>query len=38
MGWFAESELPPLDIGHQVWIPNAYRYWRGEMRGAYFDP
>jgi len=37
MGWFSEDALPPLDAGHQVWVPNAYRYWHGEMRDAYFD-
>jgi 8-oxo-dGTP pyrophosphatase MutT (NUDIX family) len=37
MGWFAEEELPPLDLGHRIWIPNAFRCWRGEMNGVYFD-
>ena len=37
MGWFSEDALPPLDAGHRVWVPNAYRYWHGEMRDAYFD-
>jgi 8-oxo-dGTP pyrophosphatase MutT (NUDIX family) len=37
VGWFPEETLPPLDLGHRVWIPNAFRYWRGEMREAYYD-
>jgi ADP-ribose pyrophosphatase YjhB (NUDIX family) len=38
VGWFPESELPPLDRGHHVWVPNAFRAWRGDMPQAYFDP
>ena len=37
VGWFPEDALPPLDRGHQTWVPNAFRHWRGEMKGAYFD-
>jgi ADP-ribose pyrophosphatase YjhB (NUDIX family) len=37
MGWFDEQSLPPLDRGHQVWVPNAFRAWRGYLTGAYFD-
>lgn len=36
-GWFPENALPELDAGHQVWVPQAFRYWRGEECGAYFD-
>jgi len=38
VGWFPEDALPPLDVGHLVWVPNAFSYWRGETNGAYFDP
>jgi 8-oxo-dGTP pyrophosphatase MutT (NUDIX family) len=38
MGWFPENALPALDAGHRVWVPQAFRYWRGEVNGAYFDP
>ena len=37
MGWFPEGRLPPLDLGHQVWVPDAFRYWWGEMDRAHFD-
>jgi len=36
VGWFAEDALPPLDLGHRIWVPHAFSYWRGEMDGAYF--
>jgi 8-oxo-dGTP pyrophosphatase MutT (NUDIX family) len=35
--WFPESQLPPLDRGHDVWVPNAFRAWHGDMPQAYFD-
>lgn len=35
--WFPESRLPTLDRGHHVWVPNAFRFWHGEMPVAYFD-
>jgi 8-oxo-dGTP pyrophosphatase MutT (NUDIX family) len=38
MGWFPENALPALDVGHRVWVPWAFRCWRGEVKGAYFDP
>jgi 8-oxo-dGTP pyrophosphatase MutT (NUDIX family) len=38
MGWFPENALPALDAGHRVWVPEAFRYWRGEVNSAYFDP
>jgi ADP-ribose pyrophosphatase YjhB (NUDIX family) len=37
VGWFPESQLPPLDRGHDVWVPNAFRAWRRDMPQAYFD-
>jgi ADP-ribose pyrophosphatase YjhB (NUDIX family) len=37
IGWFRESRLPPLDRGHHVWVPNAFRAWRGNMTATYFD-
>ena len=37
IGWYPEDALPPLDRGHRTWVPNAFRHWRGEMTGAYFD-
>jgi 8-oxo-dGTP pyrophosphatase MutT (NUDIX family) len=37
VNWFSESQLPPLDLGHRVWVPNAFRAWHGEMPQAYFD-
>ncbi len=37
MAWFPEDTLPPLDVGHRVWIPQGFRYWRGESSGAHFD-
>ena len=37
LGWFSESALPPLDRGHDFWVPLGFRFWRGEMRRAYFD-
>ncbi len=38
MGWFPENALPSLDLGHDFWVPLGFRFWRGEMRRAYFDP
>ena len=23
--------------GHRIWVPNAFRAWRGDLTGAYFD-
>lgn len=37
LGWFREDELPPLDAGHSTWVPNAFRYWRGELGAPFFD-
>ncbi|MBN1317488.1 MAG: NUDIX hydrolase N-terminal domain-containing protein [Anaerolineales bacterium] len=37
LGWFTEPELPPLSPGHRLWVPNAFRFWRGEMAIPYFD-
>ncbi len=37
IGWFPEDATPPLDAGHQVWVPNAFRYWRGEISQPVFD-
>jgi ADP-ribose pyrophosphatase YjhB (NUDIX family) len=37
MGWFSEKELPPLSPGHRLWVPNAFRFWRGEITEPYFD-
>ena len=36
VGWYAETELPPLSPGHVRRVPDAFRYWRGEVRGAVF--
>jgi len=38
VGWFPEDALPPLDRGHDFWVPVGFRFWRGEMEQAYFDP
>ncbi len=38
MGWFAESSLPELDMGHRVWVHHAFGHWRGETLTTYFDP
>jgi 8-oxo-dGTP pyrophosphatase MutT (NUDIX family) len=35
--WFPESHLPPLDRGHHIWVPNAFRAWNGDMPETYFD-
>ena len=37
MGWFVERALPPLDRGHDFWVPLGFRFWRGEMQRVYFD-
>ena len=37
-GWFTEDALPPLDRGHDFWIPIGFRFWRGETQQTYFDP
>ena len=37
IGWFPEARLPDLDVGHRIWVPNAFRYLRGEMVQPYFD-
>ncbi len=37
LGWFPENALPPLDLGHDFWVPLGFRFWRGEMRRTYFD-
>ncbi len=37
MGWFPEGALPPLDVGHRSWVPNAFRHWRGEVQAVHFD-
>jgi len=36
--WYTEGKLPPLSPGHAARIAGAFRYWRGEMPGAAFDP
>ena len=38
VGWFAEDSLPSLDRGHDFWVPIGFRFWRGEVQRAYFDP
>ena len=38
VGWFAEGSLPSLDRGHDFWVPIGFRFWRGEVQRAYFDP
>jgi len=37
IGWFPEDTTPPLDVGHRVWVPNAFRHWRGEISRPFFD-
>lgn len=37
MGWFSEETLPPLDLGHGIWVPHAFRFWRGETTEAFYD-
>jgi 8-oxo-dGTP pyrophosphatase MutT (NUDIX family) len=37
IGWFPEDATPPLDVGHRVWVPNAFRHWRGEISRPFFD-
>lgn len=37
VGWFAEAELPPLSPGHNLRIPDAFRFQRSEFRAAVFD-
>ena len=37
IGWFPEDATPQLDAGHRVWVPNAFRYWRGEISRPFFD-
>ena len=37
VGWYAEASLPPLSPGHAPRIADAFRCWRGEVRGAVFD-
>jgi ADP-ribose pyrophosphatase YjhB (NUDIX family) len=37
MGWYKESYLPPLDVGHRMWVPDALRFWGGELKSAHFD-
>lgn len=36
VGWYAEDNLPPLSPGHAMRIPDAFRFWRGELREAVF--
>lgn len=37
VGWFPEDGLPePLDPGHRIGIPEAFRVWHGDSR-AFFD-
>jgi ADP-ribose pyrophosphatase YjhB (NUDIX family) len=36
VGWYIETELPPLSPGHAVRIAGAFQCWRGEQR-AVFD-
>jgi len=38
MGWFAQDALPPLDVGHRIWAPKAFEYWRDNQVSPYFDP
>jgi ADP-ribose pyrophosphatase YjhB (NUDIX family) len=38
VGWFPECALPPLDRGHDFWVPIGFRFWRRETQRAYFDP
>jgi ADP-ribose pyrophosphatase YjhB (NUDIX family) len=36
VGWFAENDLPPLSPGHVNRIPEAFRFWGGELRQTVF--
>jgi len=36
VGWFAEAELPPLSPGHARRVPDAFRFWRGEIAETIF--
>lgn len=37
VGWFAEEALPPLSPGHARRVPDAFRFWRGEIGQTLFD-
>lgn len=37
MGWFSDDALPPLDLGHRIWVPHAFRFWRGETPEVFYD-
>jgi ADP-ribose pyrophosphatase YjhB (NUDIX family) len=37
IGWFAESELPPLSDGHAPRIKYGFQFLRGEAGRAYFE-
>lgn len=38
VGFFGESDLPPLSAGHQVRIPALFRLLADEGAPPYFDP
>ena len=37
VGWFPEEALPPLAPGHPLRIAHAFRFYRGEISGPFFD-
>ncbi len=37
VGWFTEASLPLLSPGHDVRVPDAFRFWRGELEKAVFN-
>ncbi len=36
-GYFAEDELPPLHPGSDIRLRDAFRFWRGEDGGPFFQ-
>lgn len=38
VGWYTETDLPPLSPGHSKRIAGAFQYWRGEQRAAFDYP
>jgi ADP-ribose pyrophosphatase YjhB (NUDIX family) len=37
VGYFPEHELPPLHVGFNRRLPMAFKLWRGEIAGPFFD-
>lgn len=33
-GWFTQDNLPPLHVGHRIWVPHGFRMWSDKAVAA----